>query len=283
MLLWTEILKETEITCRVMHSSSQPMKQWCIWLVYTMNKSFFPHHCINVSSSAFTKTTLPTTESCQCKMSRFPDPRSVIIDMFTCLCEPVRVNASPPQSAGAVHAEHRVARGFLVEISVQKLAVQRAQLRDVGLRAHRRARVPVPVRRTHRHRQIHGRQHAQNTSNDQSRGVAVIHHHSSVESNPKRLNSRTRLCFVPYFPPICFMPSVSLWIKVNLIKVSVCLRIYSRENKMNLALNDCLDADLCCCSRCLWVMQFPATTQINQKQNNKEIYSLLKMIQIKCL
>ncbi len=87
--------------------------------------------------------------------------------MFTGFSVPVRVrgrlNAPPPQPERPVHAEQRVADALLVEVSVQKLVLQRAQLRGVGPRSHRRARVAEPVRRADGHRQIHGGQHAQNT------------------------------------------------------------------------------------------------------------------------
>ncbi len=110
--------------------------------------------------------------------------------MFTGFSVPVRVrgrlNASPPQSERPVHAEQRVADALLVEVSVQKLVLQRAQLRGVGLRAHRRARVPEPVRRADGHRQIHGGQHAQNTGDHQSRGVPVIHHRASRSAQTRR-------------------------------------------------------------------------------------------------
>lgn len=127
----------------------------------------------------------------------------LIITGFTGFSEPVRVrgrqDAAPPEPERAVHAEHRVARALLIELSVQELVLQRAQLRGVVLRAHRRARVLVPVRRAQRHRQIHGRQDAQNPGEDQGCGVPVIHHRSRA----RRVSQRhQRVCLRVFACPI---------------------------------------------------------------------------------
>lgn len=91
-------------------------------------------------------------------------------------------HAAPPEAHGPVETEQGVAVGFLVELPVQKLLVERAQLRHVGLAAHGGAAVLVPVLRPDGHGQIHGGQQAQHAGDHQRCGVAVVHHCS-----PRRL------------------------------------------------------------------------------------------------
>lgn len=85
-------------------------------------------------------------------------------------------HAPPPQANGAVEAEKRVARCFLIKLSVSELLVQRAQLSRVVLVTHLRARVLVPVARAHRHRQVDRGQSAQHARDHRRRGGAVVHH-----------------------------------------------------------------------------------------------------------
>lgn len=85
-------------------------------------------------------------------------------------------HTAPPEAHSPVEAEQGVAVGLLVELPVQELLVEGAQLGRVGLAAHGGAAVLVPVLRPDGHAHVHGGQDAQHAGDHQSRGVAVVDH-----------------------------------------------------------------------------------------------------------
>lgn len=95
---------------------------------------------------------------------------------LTWLFEPVRLawhlDAPPPQSQGAVQAEHGVAVSLLIKLSIDELLFELGGIAPLPWCTA----VLVPVLSSHSHREVHCGQQAQHRADDQSCGISIVYH-----------------------------------------------------------------------------------------------------------